>query len=62
MKNMTDVFKGKITLIQLNREIIRHMTSVKKISRLVVDIKRESDGYHTTIWIPISDFNKGVPK
>jgi len=55
MKGMTDVCVGKMTLKQIHNEIVRNMT-YRRPKRLIVDIKRQEDGYQTTIWISEEDF------
>lgn len=58
MKGMVDVCAGKMTLGDVSQEI-RHYFTVKSPSRMVVDIVRRKDGYHTVIWIPEKDFTSG---
>jgi len=59
LENMTDVFGGKINAVQLENEI-RFQMYHKTPSKLVVEIKRSKkyEGYYTTIYIPIKDFER----
>ena len=57
MKGYTDIVGGKMTMEEVAREIqelFRHRTP----KRVIIDIKRKPNGYHTKIWIPIEDFHK----
>jgi len=57
MKNMTQVYRGKITLEQIVEEVRYHCLNRKKpLTRLVIDIVRRKDGYYTKIHIPTKDF------
>ena len=55
-KGMVDIVGGKMTLKELNHEIINQMLAYKKVNRLIVDIKRRKDGYYATLWISEKDF------
>lgn len=57
MKRMVDVAGGKMTLKQINDEIWYVMLA-KTPKRLIVDIKRTGDGYHSTIYIDEKSFRK----
>jgi len=60
-KGLVDITGGKMTLKQVNREIIHYMTQYP-IKRLIVDIKKEEPtegkegGYYTTIYLSKKDF------
>lgn len=58
MFKMVDVVTGKLTLKEVEREIRHYM--LKSPKRLIVDIQLDipNRGYHTTIWIPKSDFRR----
>ena len=58
MKDMVDVFGGKVTLEQLGREVRWQMYHGRKLRRMVIDITRRKKGYYSTIYIPIADFGK----
>ena len=51
MKDMTSICSGKMTLKEINQEIIKQMLRYEKIRKLVVKIKRQKNGYHATIYI-----------
>ena len=57
LKGYTDICSGKMTLKQVNQEIIHYMC-YKFPTRLIVDIQRREGGYYTQIWMPIKDFNR----
>jgi len=56
-KNWVDVCGGKMTLKEVYQEIFFYMYH-KSPKRLIVDIKREKDGYHAKLWMSCKDFNK----
>ena len=56
MFKMVDICGGKMTLGDINKEIIHYMQRSPK--RLIVDIKRKKNGYHATLWISKKDFEK----
>jgi len=56
-KDFVDVCGGRMTLKDVNREIIHYMLTYNP-SRLIVDIKKE-DGYQVTIYIPTEEFRGG---
>lgn len=55
MKGMVDVCGGKMNIRQINEEI-RFVMLAKKPKRLIVDIQRVWDGYHTTIYVDEESF------
>jgi len=60
-RGLVDCCGGKMTLKQVNQEIIHYMTQYP-VKRLIVDIKREEPtegkegGYYTTIYLSKKDF------
>ena len=60
MFKLVDVCVGKMTLAEVEREIVHYM--MKSPKRLIVDIKLRTDvpekGYHTSIWIDKKTFKK----
>ena len=58
IRYMTDVCAGKMTLKQITDEVSRYMIQYSPLRRMVVDIRRYRDGYHTKIWIPTKDFRR----
>jgi len=59
MKGMTYICGGKMTLKQIKQETEHYLTSYKRFSRVVVDIKKIPDGYHATFWVSEEDFTGG---
>jgi hypothetical protein len=53
---MVDVCGGKLTLREVTDEILNYMRKSPK--RLIVDIRREKDGYRSTLWISRGDFKR----
>jgi len=53
---MVDVCCGKMTLIEVEREIIHYM--MKSPTHLIIDITRKDNGYYTSIWIDGETFKE----
>jgi hypothetical protein len=57
-KGLVDVVSGKMTLQDVEREIIHYM--MKSPKRLIVDIQRREDkdpkGYYVAVWMSKKDF------
>jgi len=58
-KKLVDAVSGKLTLVQLNREIAQYMLQ-KKPTLLLITIERDDTikGYRSTIYLTLEDFKK----
>lgn len=56
MKSMVDVVGGKMTIREINREVVHYM--LKSPKRLMVKAVKRDDKYFTTIWIDRETFIK----
>ena len=58
-KKLVDVVSGKLTLVQLNREIAQYMLQ-KNPTLLLITIERDDTikGYRSTIYLTLEDFKK----
>ena len=53
---LVDVVVGKMTIREINREVVHYMLKAPK--RMIVNIKLKEDGYHTEIWIDEETFKR----
>jgi hypothetical protein len=56
VKGMVDVVAGRMTIMEINREVVHYM--IKSPKRLIVNVILTDKGYHSTIWIDRETFKK----
>lgn len=61
LEEWVDVCSGKMTLVELNHEIINYMLNYHVVN-MRVEIKRSDDGYRSTIYIPKKEWKLRRPK